>query len=94
VSFFWICLIDWPHGCTIMTMPNFILFGAGRSGTTSMYHYLKHHPEIHLSPTKEPRFFAFEGMDLNFQGPGDEKRFNDSVLDLESYRTLFAGVKE
>jgi len=58
-----------------------------------MYSYLKQHPEIYLSPTKEPRFFAFEGMDLNFRGPGDEKRFNDSVLDLESYQALFAGVK-
>jgi len=38
--------------------PNFFLVGAPKSGTTSLYHYLKQHPEIFMSPNKEPRFFV------------------------------------
>ena len=38
-------------------MPNFILIGAQKSGTSSMFSYLKQHPQI-LRPTfKEPYFF-------------------------------------
>ncbi|MGA7409690.1 MAG: sulfotransferase [Bryobacteraceae bacterium] len=41
-------------------LPNFFLVGAPKTGTTSLYHYLKQHPEIYLSPVKEPCFFASE----------------------------------
>lgn len=40
------------------TVPNLFIIGAPKSGTTSLYVYLKGHPEVHLSPTKEPNFFA------------------------------------
>ena len=33
-----------------MALPNFIVFGAPRSGTTSLYHYLNQHPKMYLSP--------------------------------------------
>jgi hypothetical protein len=33
-----------------MTLPNFLVFGAGRSGTTSLHHYLGQHPEIFMPP--------------------------------------------
>lgn len=38
-------------------MPNFFIVGPPKCATTSLYHYLKQHPEIFLSPTKETRFF-------------------------------------
>ena len=38
--------------------PNFFILGAGKSGTTSLYHYLKQHPDIFMSPYKEPTFFC------------------------------------
>lgn len=37
---------------------DFVIPGAGRSGTTSLYLYLDEHPEIQMSSTKEPRYFA------------------------------------
>ena len=40
-----------------MHKPNFFIVGAPRSGTTSMYIYLKQHPEIYVSVDKEPHFF-------------------------------------
>jgi hypothetical protein len=41
-------------------LPNFIVIGARRSGTTSLYYYLKQHPDISISPIKETNFFAYD----------------------------------
>ncbi len=38
--------------------PDFFIVGAAKSGTTSLYHYLRQHPDIYMSPIKEPNFFA------------------------------------
>ena len=43
-------------------LPNFILAGAGESGTTSLYYYLKQHPQVYMSPVKEPNFFAADDI--------------------------------
>jgi len=37
--------------------PNFFIVGAQRCGTTTLYHTLKKHPDIFMSPVKEPCFF-------------------------------------
>ncbi len=78
-----------------MTMPNFLIIGNGKSGTTSLYHYLKQHPEVYMSPIKEPHFFSFEGESpTSFSGPGDEEFMSRKVTDLEEYRRLFAGASD
>jgi Sulfotransferase family len=41
-------------------LPNFFLVGAPKTGTTSLCNYLRQHPEIYISPVKEPCFFACE----------------------------------
>jgi hypothetical protein len=52
-----------------MTLPNFLIIGAQKACTTSLYHYLRQHPEVYLSPVKEPYFFALEGREPDsFQG--------------------------
>lgn len=38
--------------------PNFFILGAGKCGTTSLYHCLKQHPEVFMSEVKEPSFFC------------------------------------
>lgn len=40
-----------------MILPTFIVCGAAKCGTTSIYHYLKKHPDILMSRNKEPNFF-------------------------------------
>ena len=77
-----------------MTMPNFLIIGAQKSGTTSLYEYLKQHPQIYMSPLKEPRFFAFAGEKPNYSGPGDQELYSDVVSDLENYQALFKGASE
>src|SRR5262245_1508584 len=41
-------------------LPNFFVVGTGKAGTTSLYHYLRQHPQIYMSPVKEPCYFASE----------------------------------
>ncbi len=38
--------------------PNFFIVGAASCGTTSLYTYLKQHPEVFLPALKEPHYFA------------------------------------
>jgi hypothetical protein len=40
--------------------PSFIVIGAARSGTTSVFQYLDAHPDIFMSPVKELNFFSNE----------------------------------
>ena len=47
--------IDWQPQKT--KPPEFIIIGAGKSGTTSLYRYLNEHPQILLPNKKELRFF-------------------------------------
>lgn len=47
--------------------PNFLILGAAKSGTTSLYHYLKQHPQVYMSDPKETRFFELayhKGMEF------------------------------
>ena len=49
-------------------LPNFFLAGVPKSGSTSLYRYLEQHPQIFMSPIKEPHFFADEVRIENFDG--------------------------
>jgi hypothetical protein len=42
------------------TLPNLIVIGAMKAGTTSLHYYLGLHPEISMSRVKEPNFFVDE----------------------------------
>ena len=75
-----------------MTLPNFLIIGAAKAGTTSLWRYLDHHPQIFMSQIKETLFFAYQDpyimahwskLDLPFE-----------ITSVESYRNLFAGVTD
>ena len=69
-------------------LPTFLVIGAARSGTTALYAYLQQHPQVFMSPIKEPNFFSFEGQSLDVRGPGHDY-IDNSTTDLASYRALF-----
>jgi hypothetical protein len=60
-------------------LPNFFVIGAMKSATSSLYHYLESHPEIHVGALKEPRFFV-----------AGANRDNG----WEWYRSLYAEVRQ
>jgi hypothetical protein len=41
-------------------LPDFLVIGAMKAGTTSLYHYLRVHPQIFMPAVKELDFFAHE----------------------------------
>ena len=70
------------------------MIGAAKAGTTSLYHYLGQHPQIFMSPIKEPRFFALAGHPMDFRGPNDERIRDTSTTTLVAYQELFDGVRD
>jgi hypothetical protein len=65
-----------------MTLPTFLIIGAAKSGTTSLYHYLRQHPDIFMSPIKEPNYYT-DGDNLP----------RGAIRSREKYDSLFAGAK-
>lgn len=47
-----------------MTLPTFLVIGAPKAGTTSLYVYLAEHPEVFMCEVKEPRFLALDDPQL------------------------------
>lgn len=71
-------------------LPNFIVIGAAKAGTTALYWYLAEHPAVFMSRVKETNFFAF-GLDDQgklLYGDPDVHRF--PVKSLSEYEQLFA----
>jgi Sulfotransferase family len=81
-----------------MTMPNFFIIGAQKAGTTSLYHYLNQHPQVYMSPVKEPFFFSHridpdgQVVKERFGGPVRERK--PKLANLDEYRALFEGVED
>ena len=42
-----------------MTLPNFLIIGAMKAGTTSLYQYLGSHPQVFMAQPKELHFFSY-----------------------------------
>ncbi len=43
-------------------LPNFMLIGAAKSGTTSLAYYLSQHPDVYIPAEKETHFFSFDAL--------------------------------
>lgn len=43
-----------------MTLPNFLVIGAQKAGTTSLCRLLNQHPDVYVSRNKEPMFFSHD----------------------------------
>jgi hypothetical protein len=73
------------------SMPNFLIIGAAKSGTTSLYNYLKQHPDIYMPSVKEPSYFiADEGEILHSIGPNRQPIGGSRINNLATYQALFS----
>lgn len=70
----------------MLSVPDFFIAGAAKSGTTSLYHYLKQHPALFFPRRKEPWFFDVYGREEL-----DDPIFRrvKPVTGIEEYRALF-----
>ena len=68
-------------------LPDLFIAGAPKCGTTSLYEWLKGHPEIFMARFKEPCYFA---RDLALEPSGYYLRYG---ADRERYLALFADAR-
>jgi hypothetical protein len=68
--------------------PNLFLVGAPRSGTTALYEYLAAHPDVFMSPAKEPGFLAAPGSLYDLERRR-QQRDSYFITSIDDYRLLF-----
>jgi len=74
-----------------MTLPNFLIVGAAKSGTTALYRYLLQHPAIFM-PTGIKETFFFSSINKDTYKHPRSVYAMDAVETLEGYEALFSGA--
>ena len=64
-----------------INLPNLLIVGAAKCGTTSLHNYLKQHPDIFMTEHKEPHFLINSEI--------GEDRVHKAVTVLEEYEKMF-----
>lgn len=72
-----------------MGLPEFFLIGAPKAGTTALHAALDQHPDLYLSPVKEPKFFLCDGPPPQDGGPGDAHSYREWIWRRADYERLF-----
>lgn len=73
-------------------LPNFVIAGAAKAGTSFAASRLSRHPDIFLPTHKECSYFAFADAPPRFRGPGDDLLNRMVISDPARYRELFTDV--
>jgi hypothetical protein len=73
-----------------MALPNFMVIGAPKAGTTALHTALARHPGLFMSSVKEPKFFLTDGPPPTRGGPGDAQTYQEHVWRRADYEALFA----
>ena len=72
-----------------MALPDFLIAGVPKAGTTALHAALTRHPDLFLSPIKEPKFFLTDGPPPTRGGPGDALTYREHVWQRDRYEALF-----
>jgi hypothetical protein len=81
-------------------LPNFFLAGVAKSGTTALHAYLSQHPQVFMSPIKEPWFFGSTDLLAPPYGPEVREALEHDRVWLQDYldgpqeRDVWKYVKE
>jgi hypothetical protein len=70
-------------------MPDFLVIGAPKAGTTALHAALAQHPGLYMSAIKEPKFFLTDGPPPTKGGPGDALTYREHVWRRADYQALF-----
>src|SRR3712207_3216291 len=75
------------------SLPHFFIAGAPKAGTTALHAALTTHPQLYLSPVKEPKYYLTDGRPpapSRQRGPGDAHSAREWVWRRQDYLDLFA----
>lgn len=79
------------------SLVDFFVVGVARGGTTSLYNYLQHHPDIFLPLVKECNYFSkVESLDDEvYETPEEGREYHMKIIQSEEvYHQLFQGALE
>jgi hypothetical protein len=78
-----------------LALPDFLVIGAPKSGTTALHAALADHPDLFLSGVKEPKFFLTDGPPpARGGGPGDTQTYREHIWRQDDYEALFSAAPE
>lgn len=75
-----------------MSLPNFIVAGFPKCGSTALHYYLNEHPEIYMPKQKELHFFTSHILALQNQGPGDKEIKKTQIKTLKDYKKCYSNL--
>ncbi len=76
-------------------VPNFLVVGAAKSGTTSLFSYLLQHPQVYIPRSKESFFFLSSiYRDLSPADPHAQTIKDRMVTSWPAYRAMFSDAGE
>lgn len=82
----------------VKVLPTFIIPGAPKAGSYSLYHHLNMHPDVFMSPGKEPNFFyrywdrGIEYCYSCFEGFAGEKAVGEATVGYMGYPEVPARI--
>lgn len=79
-----------------MTLPNFMIIGVAKAGTTSLFRYLDEHPQVYMCSEKGSNYFGYEDA-LNWKWDDEGKApalRHFQARTFEEYQALFDGVTD
>lgn len=74
-------------------LPDFLIIGAPKAGSTALHDALAGHPQLWASPIKEPKYFLTDGTRparAQHRGPGDAHSAREWIWRREHYEQLLA----
>lgn len=74
---------------TTVKLPNFLIIGVQKAGTTSIYNYLNQHPQVYMSSVKETNFLE---RDWQLLAPEIQDKYPKGIFSEEKYFRLFENV--
>jgi len=74
-------------------LPNFLIVGASKCGTTALYYYLKQHPNISFPELKEPKYFSSQFANFPHNGVGDLSVDKYALKSFSEYKKIFDRIE-
>jgi hypothetical protein len=72
-------------------LPDFLVIGAPKAGTSAIHAALARHPQLYLSRVKEPKYYMCgDSPPPAYRGPGDAHSNQEWVWQRDRYLALFA----
>jgi len=75
-------------------LPDFLIVGVPKAGTTTLHENLRQHPEVYLPEEKELHYFTYPLLAKATAGPGDRRVLASLCGTLDEYSARFTNVAE